>query len=172
MKIINVTLPPANPATAHPAGPGWRTLALAYDFFPLLAIWFCTSLVIYLLRNEVPVRPGSLMAWLELVVLWLLTGVYVVVSWRRGGQTIGMRPWRLKVLAADGRQASWGALCIRYGVATLTLGLGLLSCLFDSQRRAVYDFAADTRFVRLDAVGPMSGKSEPVDATAAESPEP
>ena len=142
-------------ATARPAHLGWRLLALLYDFFPALALWFATSLAVYLLRGKVPVRPDSLAAYAELVVLWLLTGAYAVISWRRGGQTIGMRPWRLKVVAADGRPASWRALCLRYAVSTvstLAFGLGLLWCLVDRERRGWHDLAAGTRFVRLDPV--------------------
>lgn len=147
--------------TARPAHLGWRLLALLYDFFPLLALYFATSLAMYLLRNklpfDVPVRPGSLAAHAELLLLWLLTGAYAVISWRRGGQTIGMRPWRLKVVAADGLPASWRALCLRYAVATismLALGLGLLWCLIDRERRGWHDLAAGTRFVRLDPPTP------------------
>jgi uncharacterized RDD family membrane protein YckC len=146
-------------SAAAPAHLGWRLFALAYDFFPLLALWFITSLAVYLLRGNVPVRPGSLAAYAEFVLLWLLTGAYAVISWRRGGQTIGMRPWRLKVVAADGQPASWRALCLRYAVATISMlafGLGMLWCLVDRDRRGWHDLAAGTRFVRLQAPMPHS----------------
>ncbi len=165
-------------ATAQPAHLGWRLLALLYDFFPALGLWFVTSLVVYLLRGKVPVWPGSLGAHAEFLLLWLLTGAYAVISWRRGGQTIGMRPWRLKVVAADGQPASWRALCLRYAVATLFLlagdaglppqwflpafGAGLLWCLFDRERRAWHDLAAGTRLVRLDPpTAPVAASSNP-----------
>lgn len=144
--------------TAQPAHLGWRLLALLYDFFPLLALWFATSLMVYLLRGKMPVRPDSLAAYAELVLLWLLTGAYAVISWRRGGQTIGMRPWRLQVLANDGRPAAWSALCLRYAVATVSVlvcGLGLAWCLIDRERRGWHDLAANTRFVRLDPPLPV-----------------
>jgi len=94
-------------------------------------------------------------AWIELALLWLVTGAYLVISWRRGGATIGMRPWRLKVLAADGRPATLRALCLRYAAATLSLlvvGVGFLWALFDGERRCWHDMAAGTRFVRMDRV--------------------
>lgn len=151
--------------TARPAQFGWRLLALLYDFFPALGLWFVTSLVVYLLRGKVPVRPESAAAHAELLLLWLLTGAYAVISWRRGGQTIGMRPWRLKVVAADGQPASWRALCLRYAVATvsvLALGLGLLWCLLDRECRAWHDLAAGTRLVRLDPpTAPVAASTNP-----------
>jgi uncharacterized RDD family membrane protein YckC len=149
-------------ATARPAHLGWRLLALLYDFFPLLALWFATSLVVYLVRGNVPVQPGSFAAYTELVLLWLLTGAYFVISWRRGGQTIGMRPWRLKVIADDGQAASWGALCLRYVVAMLSLFVGpwgYLYALFDEDRECWHDMAAGTRFVRLDPPTPTVAES-------------
>ena len=69
-------------------------LALLYDFFPVLALWFIAA-GIFTLAHRDAVRGGWL-GWLEFVVLWLIAGLYAVLSWRRGGQTIGMRAWRLR----------------------------------------------------------------------------
>ena len=144
------------PRSAESAHLGWRLLAMVYDIFPIMALWFTTSIVVYMAHGGVPVRPYSAGAWIELILLWLVTGIYLVISWRRGGATIGMRPWRLKVLAADGRPATVAALCLRYAVATLSLlagGLGFVWALFDGERRCWHDLAAGTRFVRMDRVG-------------------
>ena len=150
---------PANPspssaASGRPAHLGWRLFALVYDFFPALALWFATSALVLLVRGGEPVEPGSLFSWLELVLLWAVTGFYAVYSWHRGGQTLGMRPGRLKVLQADGRRPPLRALLVRYAVATLSLaagGLGLLWCLVDRERRGWHDLASGTVLVRLDA---------------------
>lgn len=146
-----MTAPPDT--AARPAHLGWRLLALVYDTLPALAIWLLTSAVVYALRGGVPVTPGSLGAWLELALLWAVTGAYAVLSWRRGGQTLGMRPWRLKVVAADGHPASVAMLWRRYAVASLTLGLALLWSLIDDERRGLHDLAADTLLVRLPEPG-------------------
>ena len=146
--LAEITLP-----SAQPAHLGWRLLAMVYDLLPLMALWFATSVIVYLVHGRVPVRPYSAGAWVELALLWAVSGSYLVMSWRRGGATIGMRPWRLKVLAADGRPAMVGALCLRYIVATLSLlvvGLGFVWALFDGERRCWHDIASGTRFVRMD----------------------
>lgn len=145
---------PASVASARPAHLGWRLFALVYDFFPALALWIAASGLMLLARGGEPVAPGGLASWLELVLLWAVTGVYAVVSWHRGGQTLGMRPWRLKVLQADGRRPPLRALLLRYAVATVSLaagGLGLLWCLVDRERRGWHDLASGTVLVRLDA---------------------
>ncbi len=126
---------------------------MVYDLLPLMALWFATSVIVYLAHGRVPVRPYSAGAWIELALLWIVSGAYLVMSWRRGGATIGMKPWRLKVLAADGRPATLRALCLRYTVATLSLlvaGLGFVWALFDDERRCLHDIASGTRFVRMD----------------------
>ena len=43
------------------------------------------------------VEPGTPAALMVFIALWAAIGAYAVVSWRRGGQTIGMRAWRLRV---------------------------------------------------------------------------
>lgn len=138
-------------ASAHPAALGWRLLALAYDCLPMIPLLMITSALFLWLHGGRTVENDPLFQWLESLSLWLLVGAYFVVSWRRGGQTVGMRPWRLKVLAADGNPASLRALCLRYLVACVTPGVCLLWTLRDSERRGLHDIAAGTVFVRLDA---------------------
>ena len=95
-----------------------------------------------------PAEPQGAM----LLVLWLVAGAYFVLSWRRGGQTMGMRPWRLRVVDAAGARASTAALWTRYAVATLALacaGLGFWWSLVDRDRRTWHDLASRTCLVRV-----------------------
>jgi uncharacterized RDD family membrane protein YckC len=145
------------PTLARPAHLGWRLFALVYDFFPALALWFAVGGGLLLVRGGVPVAPGTPASWLELFLLWAVTGGYALLSWRRGGQTLGMRPWRLKVTAADGQRAGLRALAIRYAVATLSLavfGLGFWWSLFERERRTWHDLASGTVLVRLAPAQP------------------
>ncbi|MBS0211626.1 MAG: RDD family protein [Proteobacteria bacterium] len=168
------TSTPASTPTATPAHPGWRLLALVYDLLPLIAIWFVASLLDYLLRGRHESAPGSAGAWLMLGLLWLVTGAYFVLSWRRGGHTLGMRAWRLKVLTADGRSAGLRASWLRYVGASAPFLLfcagwalrvdahvALPACvligavdfgwsLLDRERRALHDLLAGTHYVRMD----------------------
>ena len=136
---------------------GWRLLALAYDFFPALALWMLASAVFTLgyylgghaaRQNISPFSPLQLLLW---VVCWLLTGAYAVVSWHRGGRTLGMRPWRLRVVATDGTAPTLPALLRRYAVGTLSLllaGAGFWWAWVDRERLAWHDRASGTRMVR------------------------
>ena len=140
------------PTAAPPAALPWRLLAAVYDALPVLALWLLVSAIVMLLHGNRPFAPLSLGQIALWVLCWLVTGLYATASWRRGGQTLGMRPWRLRVLGTDtGTIASWRALWIRYAIAwisLLALGLGFLWSLIDPQRRTWHDIASRTSLVR------------------------
>lgn len=139
-----------------------RLLALFYDLWPILAIWMLLSLLFNIGwtlaghgEREIlaTLSPLGALLW---VCCWAASGAYAVYSWRRGGQTLGMRPWRIRVIAAEGTQApsilSTRALWARYAVGTLSLlagGLGFWWAWFDRERRTWHDRASGTRLVRV-----------------------
>ena len=149
-------MPASEPAAprraATPASLGWRLLAMVYDALPLIPLTLGVSAAALALNGMRPVESSAGHAGFA-VALWLVAGLYFVLSWRRGGQTMGMRPWRLRVVRADGAPATAGALWIRFAVATLSLaaaGLGFLWSLLDRERRTWHDLASGTVLVRLD----------------------
>ena len=141
--------PPSARPVALPAAPGWRLLAFVYDLLPMLALMMVGSAVFLWINGGQTVERTPVLATLEFVSIWALVGAYFVLSWRRGGMTLGMRPWRLRLLAADGRPASVRALWLRYAIGSVTPVVGWLWCLFDGERRALHDIAAGTVLVRL-----------------------
>ena len=144
--------PTPKPIVARPAALQWRLLAIVYDLLPVLGIFFAVAALTLLLRGGTPVQPNSLGAWLELLLMLAAGFGYFGLSWRRGGQTLGMRAWRLKLLRNDGGTASWRALVIRYMVAGVSLaacGLGVAWSLIDRERRSWHDLASATVIVRL-----------------------
>lgn len=124
-------------------------LALAYDFFPVLALWFAIAALFTFAHGD-SVR-GGWVGLLEFAALWLSTGLYAVLSWRRGGQTLGMRPWHLRVVAADGGDLSTRALWLRYvvgGASLLLAGLGFWWAWVDRKGITWHDAVSNTRLVR------------------------
>ncbi|MGH8033248.1 MAG: RDD family protein [Luteimonas sp.] len=143
--------------TIRPALIGWRMLALLYDVWPVLALWMLASLAFTLgywiaghapRQNIVAFSALQLLLWLS---CWVLTGLYAVISWRKGGQTLGMRPWRLRVVGANATLPSWRALTLRYAVATASLllaGFGFWWAWLDRDRLTWHDRASGTRLLR------------------------
>lgn len=149
----------------------WRRLAAnLYDALLLLAIWMCGGLLVVLLRGEA-VPP--LTWWFEIYLAALAFG-YFGWSWVRGGQTLGMRAWRIRVRRCDGQALGWGRAALRFvagslvvaalaygfwaargagpgpGVGAALLLLGATSILWaaiDRRHRAWFDLAADTEVV-------------------------
>lgn len=155
-----VAMTDSTPAPEKPrALIGWRLLSLLYDVWPVLALWMVLSALFTLgytflghhgTRENIP--PFSPLQWLLWACCWGVTGLYAVISWRRGGQTLGMRPWRLKVVAADGGTPTRGALWRRYALAsvsTLAAGLGFWWAWLDRGRLTFHDRFSGTRLVRL-----------------------
>lgn len=150
---------PAAVPSRPPALVGTRLLALLYDLWPVLALWLLVSTfftVGYTYLGQHPEReniaPFSALAWLLWLCCWLVAGLYATVSWRRGGQTLGMRPWRLRVVAADGGQPGWKAAWLRFLAGHLSLlaaGLGFAWIWIDRDRLAWHDRLSRTRIERL-----------------------
>ena len=115
-------IPPAASAPHRTAHLGWRLLALVYDLFPAFALAIAYGAVLTG-AAALAGRPDlSGLAWAGPLIalgLWATIGAYFVLSWARGGQTLGMRPWGLRVVGDDGKAAARAALLKRYAWATL-----------------------------------------------------
>ena len=135
---------------------GWRLLALLYDFFPVFGLWFLVAALFVAIRRAAV--TGGALGLIEFAILWLVTGAYAIASWRRGGQTLGMRPWRLRVVADDGGRPAFKALLLRYVVGNVSLllaGLGFWWAWVDRERLTWHDRLSRTRIVR-DAKNPAA----------------
>jgi uncharacterized RDD family membrane protein YckC len=149
--IIRMQTEPSQPKpNASPAFLAWRLLALVYDVVIAIAILMLTSGLILLINQGKAIEPGSVFSYIEFFVFWAVLGLYAVCSWRFGGQTLGMRPWRLFVVDAQGKNASWRQLILRYLLASSSGGLVLLWSLFEPEKRGLHDLVSRTYFVRIN----------------------
>ncbi len=140
--------------SSNPASLWLRVAAAVYDLFPLIALWMVTAgLLLLAVHGNIDVAHPPLAYTVALRgSLLAVSAAYFVVSWGRGGQTIGMRAWRLRVVGVDGRRLPWPRALLRFAVALVSLaafGLGFIWCLFDRKQRGWHDIAARSHLVRL-----------------------
>jgi len=149
-------MPPKLSIAAAPAPLAWRLLAATYDLLPLLALWFtAAALGVGISGGALDVHRLGDKLLVQSIAIGL-TALYFVVSWTRGGQTIGMKAWRLRVVRSDGRPLGMMRALLRFAVSALSLaaiGLGFAWALVDERHRTWHDLAADTMMVRMDKAG-------------------
>lgn len=137
--------------SADKAGIGRRLACLVYDALLLLAVLFLGSA----LFTSVAGAADSLPARFALQVLLLvLAGTYFVWCWTRGGQTLPMQAWNLRIVDRDsGHPPSLRQALKRYVLAvpgTLLAGTSFLWGLIDCDRQFLHDRLAGTRIVTAD----------------------
>ncbi|WP_395374355.1 RDD family protein [Marinicella sp. W31] len=125
----------------------WRQLAaFIYDIFPVLGILLVTSLIIILVRKGAEIEPNTL--WFQLLLLTEIF-MYYIYSWKNGGQTLGMRAWKIKI-EPNHENNSWLQLIARFlagALSTVCLGLGIWWQYIDSKNRSWMDLASQSRIV-------------------------
>jgi uncharacterized RDD family membrane protein YckC len=129
--------------------PVWRRLAaLCYDLLLLTALAFSFTLLVVAVRLGVPVPPGT---WWFATSLLALATVFFCGFWVHGGQTLGMRAWRIRVVRGDGGALTWARAAARFAlglVAAAPAGLGLWWSFLDADKRGWHDRWTSTRVVR------------------------
>ena len=118
----------------------WKHVAaLIYDVFPILALFLITSLILIVIRQGDEVRPRTF--WMQLILLFEVY-LYFTYSWKKGGQTLGMRAW--KIVIQDHQLISWQQVSLRFAagvISILCLGMGLWSRKFSATQTTWMDTA-------------------------------
>ena len=98
------------------------------------------------------IQPGTVVKWLTFTG-WLASLMgYYYICWRKQGQTLGMKAWRLKLQQASGHLASPQQCILRVILAPLSLvclGIGYLWCLLPN-KGCLHDLLSQTEVVVLN----------------------
>lgn len=135
-------------AAVTPASRARRALALAYEALLLAALLLACSLPFVMLAQPLGrefARP------LFQVYLLLVAGAYFVWQWQRGGRTLAMKTWRLRLVARDGGPVTWRLALKRFlyaAPATLVFGAGFLWALIDRDGLFLHDRLAGTIIIK------------------------
>ena len=131
-----------------------RLASIVYDALIVIAFWFFIT-AIYLGATGVDTPRSSTDLQLTLFpLLMAATFLFYYWFWSHGGQTLGMRAWRLQVVDAnlDGRPVNFFQCLSRFLMATLSLGcfgLGYIWVLFSASGDSWHDSLSNTRTLVL-----------------------
>jgi uncharacterized RDD family membrane protein YckC len=123
---------------------------MAYDTLLLFALLMMLSYPYVWLTGGA--RPGLFVKTLYQLYLLAICFLFYSGFWVRGGQTLGMRTWRIKLVRQDGGPVTWTDALKRFVSALLSLlclGLGFLWVLYDRDKLAWHDRWSGTRLVLL-----------------------
>lgn len=150
--------PFSGPCPPALAVPDWNALqlllrrfaAMLYDGLLLVAVLFFASLPVNLAVGGA-IHDGMVIYQLYLLAV---TFAYLGWQWTRGGQTLGMKAWRLRLVNESMQDVNWRQSLLRFAAALLSwaaCGLGYLWLLIDRDRLAWHDRLSRTRLILTEA---------------------
>ena len=138
-------------ATAY-AGIFRRLFAIFYDCFLLLAILFIVTYIANALNHGKAIEPSDALYPIYVITIFTLCYLYFAWFWIHGGQSLGMKTWRIQIISTDNHSINWQTAAIRFICAMFSWGLGglgFLWILFDRKKRSWHDLASKTALIDL-----------------------
>ena len=113
---------------------------MLYESILLFAVWF---LAVWLFQFAAATL--DITGWrrhLLQVFILAVFALYFLYCWLRGGQTLAMRAWRIRLI-----DVTPGKAIARFALALLLLPVSILWALIDRDRQFLHDRLAGTRLI-------------------------
>lgn len=136
--------------TYRPASVFKRIGAFGYDCLLLLAVLFVATALWLALTGGEAVKAGNLF---YSIYLLLIAFLFFGWFWIHGGQTLGMRAWKIRVERLDGSDISWVQAIHRFIIMCMTFGLSILWCFTNKEKQAFHDRLSATRVITTKILG-------------------
>ena len=127
---------------------------MAYDGILLFAVLFFATALLLPFTHGQAIHSGN---YFYLSYLLFISYGYFAWPWTHGGQTLGMRAWRIQLLTPDGLPADWKAVSLRFIFSLISwgaAGAGFLWALFDKRRLAFHDRFSNTGLFLIERGDP------------------
>jgi uncharacterized RDD family membrane protein YckC len=147
--IHEIFMPSKSPTNYPPAGFFRRVAAVAYDLLLLAGLLMLAASPVVLIAGGTPSGTAGRIAY-QTYLLAVVAGFFCWF-WTHGGQTLGMRAWRLRLVSTESDRVTWLQALKRFvaaGVSLMVLGVGFLWIFHDRERCAWHDRLSGTRVVR------------------------
>ena len=128
-----------------------RLMAIVYDLFLLLALLFIATSAVMVFNQGNAIVPGHPLYAFYVSCLLIISFCFYGWFWTHGGQTLGMKTWKMKLQQTNGHPVTLPLAFIRFITAVISwsaAGLGFLWSLFNPQKRTCHDIASN--FVLVD----------------------
>jgi uncharacterized RDD family membrane protein YckC len=141
------TKTPLKPGLDLTSAPGFlrRLAAQIYDILLLIALLFVATALLLPFTTGEAVIPQQLLIYR--IYLAVISFFFYGWFWTHGGQTLGLRAWKIKVLTLDHKPVSWNQALFRFATAIVSwafFGLGFLWILIDKDKRSWHDHLSKT----------------------------
>ncbi|MBL6917698.1 MAG: RDD family protein [Gammaproteobacteria bacterium] len=130
------------------AGFGRRLGAIFYDLIVLLGIIYI-AWIPWLLVDAF-VEDMTSLNFLKSAYLLGVIFLYLGGFWVTGGQTVGMKAWRLRIICQNGQPLNWQKALTRYLSACLSVasfGLGFIWATVDRKKQSWHDKLSGTHLI-------------------------
>lgn len=142
MKFINTDTADAN------CGLFRRMLAISYDLVLIFAVLFVATAILlpFTHGNAINSDNYAYLAYMTACIYF-----YLVWHWTHGGQTLGMRAWKIRLLDDKAGPVSWNIASKRFFLAILSwlfVGSGFLWAVLDREGLTFHDRYSRSRLYR------------------------
>lgn len=124
-----------------------RIACMLYELLLLLAILMFAALIFLFIFGDATAAPKR---YIFQFYLWLVAASYFVWHWARGGQTLAMQTWRIRLTTVSGEALSARQAMRRYVLASLLFGLTFIWALFDRDGQYLHDRLTGNKLSLID----------------------
>ena len=124
-----------------------RVGSLIYDWLLIIALWFIQTALLLPFTGGEALPEKGLAHWAYLALLYATALGFFLFFWRKNGQTLGMRAWRLRLVDETGARPSLKKLLLRALLAVPSwglAGLGVLWMYTNPARQSLHDRLSGT----------------------------
>ncbi len=123
--------------------------AVFYDVLLVMAIFFIATALL------LPFNQGEAIQAPILYPIYLFSVGFVFYGWfwTHGGQTLGLRAWKLRLINNDGTDISWQQALNRYLIASLSwmgMGLGIFWRLWNKEHKTWQDLSSQSYIILIE----------------------
>jgi uncharacterized RDD family membrane protein YckC len=119
---------------------------MMYEMLLLIALLMFAALIFLFVFGDATAAPKR---YIFQGYLWLIGAAYFVWNWTRGGQTLAMQTWRIKLTTTSGATLTAKQAMKRYMLASLLFGVTFIWALFDREGQFLHDRLSDNKLSLL-----------------------